>query len=113
MSAVVTPALAAVDTEALRTEWALNIAVSMPIMVFSYLAIVEGATALCGLIVAINNFDTLLASLRLLVAVSYARSVFTGHNRVLCGKEFHNFPRLFGQLYRFEHHPFGNIPSEL
>ena len=54
MSAVVTPALAAVDTEALRAEWALNIVVSMPafpMMVFSHVAIVEKVTALCFVIV--------------------------------------------------------------
>ena len=62
ISAIVTPALAAVDTEALRTEWALKMLVSIPyfaMMVFNQLAIVEEATALCGLIVAISNFVTL------------------------------------------------------
>ena len=83
MSTVVTPALATVDTEALRTEWALNIFVSMPafpIMVFSHLAMVEEATALCGLMIAISSFDSLLTSLRLLVTASYARNVVTGHS---------------------------------
>lgn len=83
MSAVVTPALAAVDTEALCTEWALNTFVSMPafpMMVFSHLAIVELVTALCGLVVAISSFVSLLAILKLFVAASYARSVATGHN---------------------------------
>ena len=52
---MVTPALVAVDTEALSTEWALKIVVSMPtfpITVFNHLALVENVTTLCGLIVA-------------------------------------------------------------
>ena len=71
------------DTEALRTEWALNIAVSMPafpMMVFSHLAMVEVATALCGLIVAISSFVSLLAFLLLFVAASYALNVATGQS---------------------------------
>ena len=63
MSAVVIPVFAAVDTEAPRTEWALKIGVSMPafsVMVFSHLAMVDDATAFCGLMVARNNFVFLL-----------------------------------------------------
>ena len=58
MSAAVTPALAAVDTEAQRTEWALKSVVStpaFPMMVLSHLAIVDDVTALCGLMVAMSS----------------------------------------------------------
>ena len=51
MSAVVTPALATMDTEALRTEWALKIVVSMPafpMVVFSHLAMVDDVMGLMG-----------------------------------------------------------------
>ena len=83
MSVVVTPAFATVNTDALRTEWALNIVVSIPalsMMVFNHLAIVDDATALCGLIVAISSFSSLLSFRMLLVE---ARSVLTGHSLVL------------------------------
>ena len=89
MSAVVTPALAAVDTEALRTEWALKIVVStpaFPIKVFIHLAMVDDATALCGLMVAMSSLLSLLAFLIFSVAASYARRVCTGHSFRLCGK---------------------------
>ena len=61
MSLVVIPALAAVETEALRTECALNMFVFIPdfvSMLFSHLAMVQDATALWGFITAMNTRDS-------------------------------------------------------
>ena len=82
MSSVVTPALAAVDTEALCTEWALKIVVStpaFPMVVFSHLVMVDDVTALCGVMVVISSLLSLLAFLVFSVAASCARRVCTGH----------------------------------
>ena len=77
------------DTEALRTEWTLKIVVSIPafpIVVFDHVVMVDQATALCDLMVAISSLVCLESFLIPSVAASYARSVFTGHSLVLCGK---------------------------
>ena len=58
MSAVVTSELAAVDTEALHTEWALKTVLStpaFPMMALSYPAVVNDVTDLCGLMVAMSS----------------------------------------------------------
>ena len=91
MSLVVTPALAAEDTAALRTEWALEISVSIPDSVrtdFIHLAIVDEVTGLKGLIVAMKSRESLcsLTHRLSLVLSSYARRVVTGHSSLFPGK---------------------------
>ena len=73
ISEVVIPALAAADTEAPLVECVLNMVVSIPALsrtVCSHLAIVDAATGLCGLIVAMNNFWCSLVYLNCSVAFS-------------------------------------------
>lgn len=89
MSFVVTPASAAAETEALLTEWALKISVSMPDLVnvvFNHLAMVDEVTGWYGCIVAMRSW-VCFSSLDRLGAVlpSYALSVATGHNDSLSG----------------------------
>ena len=61
MSFVVIPTFDAVDAEAPRTEWAPNMDVSIPADSrndFSHLAMVLEVTALCGLMMAMNNLSS-------------------------------------------------------
>ena len=69
---MVTPPLAAADTEAPRTEWALKVSVFIPDFVSTtliHLAMVDEATGLYGLMIAIKSCDWLL-SFRLSLVLS-------------------------------------------
>ena len=84
ISDMVTPAFAADDTAALRTEWALKISVLIPDFVsvdFIHLAMVDDETGLYGRINAINRLNLLSSPLLSFVLSSYALSVVTGHRR--------------------------------
>ena len=66
ISDMVTPAFAADDTAALRTEWALKISVLIPDFVsvdFIHLAMVDDETGLYGRINAINRLNLLSSPL--------------------------------------------------
>lgn len=91
ISDVVIPALAAADTEAPLVECALNMVVSIPALSRterSHLAMVDDATGLCGLIVAMNCYSLCCSSvcLNCSVAFSYALSVTTGQSFSFCVK---------------------------
>ena len=78
---VVIPAAAAADVLALHTEWALNISVFTPAFVsspFSYLAMVEEHTGLCGLVTPTNR--VVWSPLSGLVHTLYSFSAITGHS---------------------------------
>jgi len=60
MVSTVTPILAAMEVDALRTEWALNISVLIPALFrtsFNHRAMVEDVTGPCGWMKEINNWE--------------------------------------------------------
>ncbi len=82
------PILEAVDAEAPLTECALKVDTSIPATsssFFNHLAIVLEVTALCGLMVAINNFVS--AALNGSVRATYALRVVTGQIKLFSEKK--------------------------
>lgn len=79
---MVTP-LAAADTAAPRTEWALKISVFIPDFVSTdliHLAMVDEATGLYGLMIAVKSCDLLLSfQLLLVLSLAFLVSTKSGH----------------------------------